>query len=58
MADVGQVVFGQAGHFHDGITVHAVLQHGAGNLLNGHYTFHSSNEIMDLNALVVGLKLG
>ncbi len=27
-------------------------------LLNGHYTFHSSNEIMDLNALVAGLKLG
>lgn len=27
-------------------------------LLNGHYTFHSSNEIMDLDALVAGLKLG
>lgn len=27
-------------------------------LLNGHYTFHSSNEIIDLDALVAGLKLG
>lgn len=27
-------------------------------LLNGHYTFHSSNEIMELDALVAGLKLG
>ncbi|EAR6897328.1 Tn3 family transposase [Salmonella enterica] len=27
-------------------------------LLNGHYTFHGSNEIMDLDALVAGLKLG
>ena len=27
-------------------------------LLNGHYTFQSSNEIIDLDALVAGLKLG
>lgn len=27
-------------------------------LLNGHYTFHSSNEIMDLDVLVSELKLG
>lgn len=26
-------------------------------LLNGHYTFQSSNEIIDLDALVTGLKL-
>lgn len=31
MADLRQVVFSQTGHFHDGITVNAVLQHGAGN---------------------------
>ncbi|SFN70838.1 Tn3 transposase DDE domain-containing protein [Izhakiella capsodis] len=27
-------------------------------LLNGHYTFQSSNEIIDLDVLVAGLKLG
>lgn len=27
-------------------------------LLNGHYTFQSNNEIIDLDALVFGLKLG
>lgn len=27
-------------------------------LLNGHYTFQSSSEIMDLDTLVAGLKLG
>lgn len=27
-------------------------------LLNGHYTFQNSNEIMDLDELVAGLKLG
>lgn len=27
-------------------------------LLNGHYTFQSSNEIIDLYVLVAGLKLG
>jgi len=27
-------------------------------LLNGHYTFQSSNEIIDLDSLVAGLKLG
>ncbi|AOZ40812.1 transposase [Enterobacter hormaechei subsp. steigerwaltii] len=27
-------------------------------LLNGHYTFKSNNEIIDLDALVAGLKLG
>jgi hypothetical protein len=27
-------------------------------LLNGHYTFQSNNEIIDLDALVAGLKLG
>jgi len=27
-------------------------------LLNGHYTFQSSNEIIDLDALVAGLQLG
>jgi len=27
-------------------------------LLNGHYTFQNSNEIIDLDALVAGLKLG
>jgi hypothetical protein len=26
-------------------------------LLNGHYTFQSSNEIIDLDALVAGLRL-
>lgn len=26
--------------------------------MNGHYTFQSSNEIIDLDALVAGLKLG
>ena len=31
MADLRQVVFSQTGHFHDGITVNAVLQHGEGN---------------------------
>lgn len=31
MADLRQVVFSQTGHFHDGITVNAILQHGAGN---------------------------
>ena len=27
-------------------------------LLNGHYTFQNSNEIIDLDELVAGLKLG
>lgn len=27
MADLRQVVFRQAGHFHDGITIEAVVQH-------------------------------
>ena len=27
-------------------------------LLNGHYTFQNSNEIIDLDVLVAGLKLG
>ncbi|WP_419236889.1 hypothetical protein [Serratia fonticola] len=27
-------------------------------LLNGHYTFQSNNEIIDLETLVSGLKLG
>lgn len=27
-------------------------------LLNGHYTFQSSNELIDLDTLVAGLKLG
>ncbi|KAF1366593.1 hypothetical protein FHR25_004922 [Yokenella regensburgei] len=27
-------------------------------LLNGHYTFQSSSEIIDLDTLVAGLKLG
>lgn len=27
-------------------------------LLNGHYTFQNNNEIIDLDALVAGLKLG
>jgi hypothetical protein len=31
MADLGEVVFAQAGHFHDGVAVKSVLQHGAGN---------------------------
>jgi hypothetical protein len=31
VADLRQVVFRQAGHFHDGIAVDAVRQHGAGN---------------------------
>ena len=31
MADLRQVVFRQTGHFHDGTTVYAVLQHGTGN---------------------------
>lgn len=31
VADLRQVVFSQTGHFHDGIAVNAVLQHGAGN---------------------------
>jgi hypothetical protein len=31
VADLRQVVFRQTGHFHDGIAVNAVLQHGTGN---------------------------
>ena len=26
--------------------------------MNGHYTFQSSNEIIDLDVLIAGLKLG
>ncbi|EAC0789397.1 hypothetical protein D6S17_21895 [Salmonella enterica subsp. enterica serovar Java] len=35
VADLCQVIFGQTGHFHDGITVNAVLQHGLGYVLLG-----------------------
>jgi hypothetical protein len=35
VADLRQVVFSQTGHFHDGIAVNAVLQHGAGNFQSG-----------------------
>lgn len=35
MADLRQVVFSQTGHFHDGIAVNAVLQHGAVNFQSG-----------------------
>ena len=31
MADLRQVVFRQAGHFHHGIAVNTVLEHGTGN---------------------------
>jgi hypothetical protein len=31
VADLRQVVFTQTRHFHDGIMVDAVLQHGTGN---------------------------
>ncbi|TFA51348.1 transposase, partial [Escherichia coli] len=27
-------------------------------LLNGHYTFQNNNELIDLDTLVAGLKLG
>jgi hypothetical protein len=30
VADLVQIVFGKTGHFHDGITVKTVLQHGTG----------------------------
>ncbi|WP_220226260.1 hypothetical protein, partial [Klebsiella pneumoniae] len=45
------------------LTSRCINQRGAGQvawqhiLLNGHYTFQSSNEIIDLDALVTGLKL-
>ena len=29
--DLRQIVFSQTGHFHDGIAVNAVLEHGTGN---------------------------
>ncbi|EPJ0597153.1 hypothetical protein ACXHH8_004525 [Enterobacter roggenkampii] len=32
MADLRQVVFSQIGHFHDGIAIESVLQHGARNI--------------------------
>ncbi|EAQ9101613.1 hypothetical protein DVZ67_21940 [Salmonella enterica subsp. enterica serovar Saintpaul] len=32
MADLRQVVFSQNGHFHDGIAIESVLQHGARNI--------------------------
>lgn len=35
VADLRQVVFSQTGHFHDGIAVNAVLQHGAVNFQSG-----------------------
>lgn len=35
VTDLRQVVFGQAGHFHDGNAVNAVLQHGTGNFQSG-----------------------
>lgn len=31
VADLRKVVFRQTGHFHDGIAINAVLQHGKGN---------------------------
>lgn len=31
MTALRQIIFFQAGHFHDGIAVNAVLQHGTGN---------------------------
>ena len=30
VADLRRVVFSQTGHFHDGIAVNAVLEHGTG----------------------------
>ncbi|EJP2999399.1 hypothetical protein NU118_003932 [Salmonella enterica] len=30
MTDLRQIVFSQTGHFHDGIAVDTVLQHGTG----------------------------
>lgn len=35
VADLRQVVFRQAGHFHNGIAVNAVMQHGTGNFQSG-----------------------
>jgi hypothetical protein len=35
VADLCQVIFSQTGHFHDGIAVNAVLQHGTGNFQSG-----------------------
>lgn len=35
VSDLRRVVFRQTGHFHDGITVNTVLQHGTGNFQSG-----------------------
>ena len=35
MADLRQIVFSQTGHFHDGITVNAVLEHVRASLFSG-----------------------
>lgn len=46
MADLRQVVFGQTGHFHDGIAVESIVQHGARNIqsdLTGVFVDHCIN---------------
>ena len=35
MTDLRQVVFSQAGHFHDGVAVDTILQHGSCNFTRG-----------------------
>ena len=35
MADLVQIVFGKTGHFHNGITIETVLQHGTGYVKGG-----------------------
>ena len=54
VADVGQVIFGQAGHLHDGIAVDAVFQHGTGNFK---FTFLNTTLFTQLDALLNALLL-
>lgn len=49
MADLRLVVFGQTGHFHDGIAVNAVLQHGTGNFM---FAFFNTTLFTLLDALL------
>lgn len=56
MADLRQVVFSQSGHFHDGITVNAVLEHGSCNFESGFaLTFFNAALFTELNALLDAL---
>lgn len=56
MADLRQVVFRKTGHFHDGITVNVVLQHGTSNL-KGSFTLSFFNAALftELNSLLDAL---